>query len=122
MHFGQEYHRRDIVLHASYLGVHDVVMMLLLVKLTLNHLVRWCLLRLSTAEHYFLFVINTCFVGRYLEIMQTSCFSSYFHLLTSVSIDGFASTIITMMFAQGQYSVSLIPSTLINWKSAIRKS
>ena len=36
----------------------------------------------------FTFVINMYLIGRYLETMQISCFSSYFHPLILASISG----------------------------------
>ena len=65
----------------------------------------------------FPFVTNTYLVGRYFETTQTSCFSSYFPPTNFSNYGWGLPTVITVVFAWWSFSISIIPSTFINWIS-----
>lgn len=81
-------------------------------RLTSIALLRWCLSSFFHCEFTISLVINMHLVGRQLETVQISNFSSYFHppVLTFIG-QLFLQTIFTVNFAKWWFSISINPST-----------
>lgn len=110
--FSREYSRRD----APYITkpFHGHKDCLITGEPKLDHLTQ--ALGFSSVSLFSL-VTNTYSVGRHFET-TTSCFSWYFPLYLNFSNREWGlPTVITVEFAWWSFSISIIPSTFINWIS-----